>query len=83
VGYADGLLRRVAPVLQARAGNRVLPVIGRISMDLLAIDVSASDAGEGDWIDLPLDLPDLAAASGLSQYEILTGLGERFDRRWT
>ena len=53
-------------------------------MDLLAIDVTAaSDLAEGDWVTLDWDLPAMAAAAGRSQYELLTGLGPRFDRVWT
>ena len=64
LGYADGLFRALAPALSFRAGDRDCPVIGRISMDLVAADVTGADVGEGDWLDLPFDLPALAAASG-------------------
>jgi alanine racemase len=40
------------------------------------------DVGEGDWLALDFDLPAIAARSGFSQYEILTGLNQRFERRW-
>jgi alanine racemase len=83
LGYADGYLRALGPFGSGKAGGVTLPVIGRVSMDLLAFD--ATDAGklcEGDWIEVDYDLPELAGASGLSQYELLTGLGQRFDRQW-
>jgi alanine racemase len=51
-------------------------------MDLIAVDVTGADVRDGDWLRLDLDLPRLAAHSGLSQYELLTGLNDRFDRRW-
>jgi len=52
-------------------------------MDLTAIDVSAvPQLGEGDWVSIDYALPEAAALSGLSQYELLTGLGARFDRNW-
>jgi len=35
---------------------------------------------EGDWLDLPYDLPEASARCGLSQYELLTLLGRRFAR---
>lgn len=58
-------------------------MIGRVSMDLLALDVSASpELGEGDWVTLDFALPDAAAASGMSQYELLTLMGQRYDRVW-
>ena len=82
LGYGDGYLRSLARAGSAQDQGRVLPIRGRISMDLIAIDVTQTNVTEGDWLPLPLDLPALAEASGLSQYELLTGLGQRFERRW-
>jgi alanine racemase len=81
IGYADGYLRAFSN--KGTAGEGCFPVIGRVSMDLIAIDVSSStDVGEGDWIAIDYDLPSAAALSGLSQYELLTLLGRRFERFW-
>ncbi|WP_420141503.1 alanine racemase, partial [Sphingomonas sp.] len=77
-GYADGLLNRLAAGLAAHHDGRRLPVVGRISMDMMAIDLGPAPLREGDWLRLDLDLPDLAAMAGLSQYELLTRLGDRF-----
>jgi len=82
LGYADGYMRLFAPGACAMAGDRRLPVVGRISMDLIAVEVSAVAVGEGDWLAFDFDLPTLSARSGLSQYELLTGLNNRFERRW-
>lgn len=82
LGYADGYWRGFSGQGQARAGDRVLPVIGRVSMDLIAVDCGDADVAEGDWMALDYALPRAAAASGMSQYELLTGLGARFDRMW-
>ena len=83
LGYADGYWRAFAGSGVACAGSSALPLVGRVSMDLIALDLSAApDAGEGDWVRLPLDLPAAAAATGMSQYELLTGLGRRFERVW-
>jgi len=83
LGYADGYLRCFSGRGRARAGDTVLPVIGRVSMDLTAIAVDAVPGlAEGDWVSLDYALPETAALSGLSQYELITGLGERFDRVW-
>ena len=52
-------------------------------MDLIAVGVDAEPSlGEGDWVAIDYDLPAASAASGLSQYELLTGLGGRLDRIW-
>ena len=80
IGYADGYLRGFSS--RGCAGQGRFPVMGRVSMDLIAIDVTGSDVAEGDWIAVDYDLPTASAASGLSQYELLTGLGPRFERCW-
>ncbi len=84
LGYADGYLRGFSDKGAAIIEGVSLPVVGRVSMDLIAIDVSARpDIGEGDWVDIVYDLPMASKLSGLSQYELLTGLGARYDRIWT
>ncbi len=81
LGYADGYVRAFSNSGSAQVGEAVLPVIGRVSMDLVALDVSAApDLAEGDWIAIDYDLARQSAASGLSQYELLTLLGHRFGR---
>ncbi len=83
LGYADGYLRSFSGKGRARVGDRDVPVIGRVSMDLTAVDVSAApELAEGDWLAFAYELPATAALSGLSQYELLTGLGARYDRIW-
>lgn len=84
IGYADGYRRRFTDTGVARHGDAALPVVGRVSMDLTAISVDAAPAlAEGDWVALDFALPAAAAVSGVSQYEVLTGLGARFDRIWS
>lgn len=83
LGYADGYLRCFSGKGRAWFGETMLPVIGRVSMDLTAIAVDAAPGvAEGDWVTLDYALPETSALSGLSQYELLTGLGARFDRMW-
>jgi alanine racemase len=83
LGYADGYLRGFSGRGAVIVDGESLPVLGRVSMDLLAVDVSAKpDLAEGDWLDIAYDLGAASAASGLSQYELLTGLGARYDRHW-
>ena len=83
LGYADGYLRCHAGSGSATWRSRPLPLIGRVSMDLTAFDASEVDElQEGNWLTLDYDLPSTSARSGLSQYELLTGLGPRFERRW-
>lgn len=82
LGYADGYLRCWSGRGMLRSGDGIdLPVLGRVSMDLVIVDLAdAPHLGEGDWLGVDYDLPHAAAATGLSQYELLTGLGRRFAR---
>lgn len=83
VGYADGYLRGFSSHGSAFVGEFALPVLGRVSMDLIAIEVDAIPTlKEGDWVEIDYDLPSASQQSGLSQYELLTALGSRFERRW-
>jgi alanine racemase len=83
IGYADGYLRGFSSRGSAFAGEFALPVLGRVSMDLLAVGVDAApDLREGDWVEIDYDLASAAKQSGLSQYELLTTLGSRFSREW-
>jgi len=83
LGYADGYFRGFSNTGTARVGEAILPVVGRVSMDMVALDVDAApELVEGDWVTLDFALPKAAARSGMSQYELLTSLGPRYDRIW-
>ena len=83
IGYADGYLRGFSSRGVAFAGEYALPVLGRVSMDLIAVGCGAAPhLKEGDWVEIDYDLPSASRQSGLSQYELLTTLGSRFERRW-
>ncbi|MGA0615226.1 alanine racemase [Paracoccus sp. KR1-242] len=86
-GYADGLARALARQGELRlwAGERACPVVGRISMDLITVDVT-------DLPDIPKKLAILNAAQGIDAladlsgtigYEILTSLGQRYARTYS
>jgi len=88
VGYADGYLRCLSGKGSAYIGGRRLPVVGRVSMDMLAVDVSSVDRTEvypGGYIELlgsHYTVNDAADDAGTIGYEILTGLGHRYTRRY-
>ena len=83
IGYADGYYRDFSNKGYFRTGENILPVIGRISMDLAILDITAAPRlTEGDWVDVDFDLSSAAVATGMSQYELLTGLGTRSQRVW-
>ena len=84
IGYADGYLRGFSSRGSAFAREFALPVLGRVSMDLLALGCDAVPGlKEGDWVEIDYDLPTASEASGVAQYELLTTLGSRFERIWS
>jgi alanine racemase len=81
LGYADGFLRCWSGPGALHRGEAVLPLLGRVSMDMVVVDCTdAPGIREGDWLDVPFSLPEASARCGLSQYELLTLLGRRFAR---
>jgi alanine racemase len=83
IGYADGYLRSFSNIGKVVIRGIEAPVIGRVSMDLVTVDISAvPDLKEGDWVDINYDLIGVSRLTGLSQYELLTGLGSRSQRIW-
>lgn len=81
VGYADGYLRCWSGKGGFLRDGERLPVVGRISMDMTAIDLTgARDCREGDWLGIDYRPEEAARVSGLSQYELFTLLGRRFSR---
>ncbi len=81
LGYADGFLRCWGGKGALGHEGVSLPLLGKISMDMVVVDLTqAPDVREGDWADVPYSLPEAAALTGLSQYELLTILGRRFSR---
>jgi alanine racemase len=90
-GYADGYPRAAsatdaAPGAEAIVAGTRCPLAGRVSMDLLAIDITAlpdHTVRRGDLVTLiggGLSVDDLAAAAGTIGYEVLTSLGKRYHR---
>ena len=81
LGYADGFLRCWGKQGVLRHEGRALPLLGKVSMDMVIVDLAnAPELAAGDWLDVPYHLPDAAQQTGLSQYELLTILGHRFGR---
>ncbi len=91
VGYADGYLRHLSGNATVYLGDIAVPVIGRVSMDFITIDISSVPAQFGhlcepgmavDLIGPHHDVDALATQAGTIGYEILTSLGNRFHRRY-
>ena len=94
VGYADGFLRAASasdarPGAEAIVAGRRCPLAGRVSMDLIAIDVTdlpEPRVTRGDHVTLlgrEIGVDDLAARAGTIGYEVLTSLGRRYRRIYT
>lgn len=83
-GYADGWPRSLSNRGSAYIGNLRVPVIGRVSMDLMTLDITAAPhLAPGDTVELigpHLSVDDVADAAGTIGYEILTRLGRRYHR---
>jgi len=88
IGYADGYHRSLSNCGIAEVTGRRVPVVGRVSMDLVCLDVTelARDGvAEGDWATMiggSVTLEEVAALAGTINYEILTALGPRLERRY-
>jgi alanine racemase len=88
VGYADGIPRSLGNSGEAYLGNVRVPIVGHVSMDLLTMDVSAV-AGQhvhpGASVELigkNILLDEAARTAGTIGYELLTGFGARWERRY-
>jgi alanine racemase len=88
VGYADGWLRSASHRGSVTIAGQRAPVIGRISMDLMTLDVTGIDPQSArvgalvDLLDASYGVDQAAAAAGTIGYEILTALGRRYHRRY-
>ena len=90
-GYADGVFRHASATNQLPGGavaiaGQCVPIVGRVSMDLITVDVTDIDGPapqRGDWVDLvgpDLPIEAVGRAAGTIGYEVLTRLGPRFHR---
>jgi len=88
VGYADGYLRSLSNRGVVAVGGARVAVVGRVSMDLITVDVSAlpqESVAVGDPVTViggavPVD--EVAKRAGTIAYEVLTSLGRRYARRY-
>lgn len=90
LGYADGFLRSHSTHGDKPAklyyNNTACEVVGRVSMDLVTIDIgNMGGPNQGDWLEVlgpNQGVDDLACAAGTIGYEILTSLGTRYKRHY-
>lgn len=85
-GYADGIARATSPNGQVWVAGCLRPILGRVSMDVIAVDVTDLDVRVGDTVQLfgpDRRLDDAATATGTISYELLTSVTARVPRRYT
>jgi alanine racemase len=88
IGYADGYPRSLGNAGTAAVHGTRVPVVGRVSMDLITVDVGGlppDTVKAGDPVELigpAIGVDEVAAAAGTISYEILTGFGRRLMREY-
>jgi alanine racemase len=86
LGYADGFLRGASNTGMGVVARQRRPIIGRISMDLIVVDVTGLKVSLGDEIEFlgpNMPLTEVADSMGTIDYELLTRIGSRVWRVWT
>lgn len=82
-GYADGVPRSTAPAGEVFVEGELRPVLGRVSMDVLAVNVTGLDVRGGDAVEIfgaNRLVDDAAKAAGTISYELLTSVMPRVPR---
>ena len=84
-GYADGLLRCLGPTAHMFAEQTACPIVGRISMDLITVDVTdlEADPETMEILGPHQSIDTLATAAGTIGYVMLTALGARYTRDYS
>lgn len=88
LGYADGIHRSLSNAGFVYFGEQRLPVVGRVSMDLITVDVTDVEESLltlGSYLEIlgsHISVDDLGRAAGTFGYEVLTSLGTRYQCRY-
>ncbi len=85
IGYADGVLRSLGAGGTVELADAIRPIVGRVTMDFIMVDVGESVVPLGAVATLyggAISLDAQAAAAGTISYELLTALGTRVSRRY-
>ncbi|MFO7544936.1 MAG: alanine racemase [Trueperaceae bacterium] len=87
IGYADGYARSLSGKAWVSVQGERRPVVGRVCMDQIMVDVGDLGVAPGDEVTLwgppGPDAESLARAIGTVSYELLTGVGARVERAYT
>lgn len=85
IGYADGVPRALGRRGRVELNGALVPIVGRVTMDMLMVDAGDPPAGLGDTGILfggRVSLDDQATAAGTISYELLTSISPRVERRY-
>jgi alanine racemase len=86
MGYGDGYPRSAPSGTPVLVNGRRVPIVGRVSMDMISVDLGSNATDRvGDEVvmwgaDLPVE--EIAQATGISAYELITSLTERVTRQY-
>jgi len=89
LGYADGLMRAIGNRGVAAIAGARAPIVGRVSMDLVTLDVTdlppatLSTDTEAEFFGDAIALEEVAAAADTAAYEVLTAIAPRVPRHYT
>ena len=88
-GYRDGIPRRMSSIFGGNAqvflNDQRCPIVGRVSMDMVAVDITDHPAKRGDWAEFfghNISLDEAAVTAGTISWELLTHLGNRYARHY-
>ena len=85
-GYADGVLRSYSPRGKVWLAGALRPIVGRVSMDVIAVHVTDTDVAAGDLCEIygpNRNIDDQATTAGTIAYELLTSITPRVPRLYT
>lgn len=85
IGYADGVLRSLGGTGVVALGDKLVPIVGRVTMDMTMVDVGDAPVAVGDVATVfggAVPLAEQARRAGTIAYELLTALGPRVERRY-
>ena len=85
VGYADGYRRSLSNQFYVLICGKKAPILGRVCMDQLMLDVTGLPVKEGDTVtlfggDSPISVDNVAALASTIHYEVLCGVSRRVER---
>ncbi|MEM7401027.1 MAG: alanine racemase [Pseudomonadota bacterium] len=85
IGYADGYPRHLKSAPNVSLGTKLVPILGRISMDMIAVDLTGIDTKVGDIAELwgeAISVTDVAQHAETISYELLCAAGNAVIKKY-